>query len=234
MANPYFQFKQFTIWHDKTAMKVGTDGVLLGAWATVENNDSVLDIGAGTGLIALMMAQRGASAVDAVEIDEDAFLQTCDNISHSQWNTVVTPVHVDIKDFSSGKQYHRIVSNPPFFNNALLSPEQKRTVARHSVGLSWNILIQKAFELLLPEGSFSVVLPWPDAKQFVSLALISGFYESRVCLIASREGKEPNRVLLEFTKQKNKAKQAVLCLRNSDNSYTDEYKLLTHDFYLKF
>lgn len=236
MPNPYFKFKQFTVWHDKTAMKVGTDGVLLGAWALVEKGDSVLDIGTGTGLIALMMAQRGAHFVDAVEIELSAYNQSVENVSLSPWNAEIQIIHHNIVEYSlcNTKLYKRIISNPPFFNQSLKSPLNERNIARHADSLPWNVLIEVAWKMLHQQGSFSVVLPWPDAKQFLQLANIQGFYESRVCLISPFEGKLPNRVMLEFVKYSINCEYSNLYIRGANNEYTDNYKTITSDFYLAF
>ena len=236
MSNPYFHFKQFTIWHDKTAMKVGTDSVMLGSWALVENGDLVLDIGTGTGIIALMLAQRGAGIVDCVEVDIEACNQASNNVSLSPWADNIHIIHSDIVDYSltTTKLYKRIISNPPYFNNSLVSPLSKRTVARHAIGLTWELLIGHAWKMLQVDGTFSVVLPWPDAKQFIKLAVIQGFYQSKVCLISPKVGKEFNRVMLEFSKYSSICCDSTIYIRDRENQYTSDYQSLTADFYLAF
>jgi len=135
MPNPWFQFKQFTVWHDKCAMKVGTDGVLLGAWADMEQARSILDVGTGSGLIALMAAQRNlTAAITAIDIDESAIIQARENFDRSPWVNRLTAEPISLEDFagSTDAMFDVIVSNPPYFHQSLHSPDKKRTLARHS------------------------------------------------------------------------------------------------------
>ncbi len=236
MPTPFFEFKQFTVWHDRCAMKVGTDGVLLGAWAHAEKGDIALDAGTGSGLIALMLAQRGCNAIDAVDIEKNACEQAKINIEASPWKQQITVHQANFIELMPdlNTSYQRIVSNPPFFNQSLKSNLYNRNLARHTLQLDWQSLIQKSFDLLNDNGTFSVILPWPEASDFITIALFNGFYERRVTLIETREGITPKRALLEFSKQYEKTERSTLVIRSANNEYSADYKNLTKDFYLKF
>jgi tRNA1Val (adenine37-N6)-methyltransferase len=173
-SNSYFQFKQFVVNQEDCAMKVGTDGVLLGAWFDFKENGSVLDIGTGTGLIALMAAQRGADSVVAVEIDEKAARQAAENVASSKWKDIVTVVHSDIACFSDDKRFDAVVCNPPFFRDSLRSPDSVRSQARHNDTLSYEKLAEMANCLLSDSGLFSLVLPYDMADTFISVAAKNG------------------------------------------------------------
>lgn len=236
MPAPFFEFKQFIVWHDHCAMKVGTDGVLLGAWAHVEEGDLALDAGTGSGLIALMLAQRGCKTIDAVDIEKDACEQAKVNIEASPWKQRITVHQANFIEFKpdSTTHYQRIVSNPPFFNQSLKSNSHNRNLARHTLQLDWQSLIRKSFDLLNNNGTFSVILPWPEADEFITIALLNGFYERRITLIETREGIAPKRALLEFSKQYEKTERTTLVIRSANNEYSSDYKNLTKDFYLNF
>ena len=164
MANPYFQFKQFTVWHDKCAMKVGTDGVLLGAWTSVENTRSILDVGCGTGLISLMLAQRCQAIIDALDIDPAACMQARENADRSPFGQRLQVIHRPFADcvteFAGIRQYDCIVSNPPYFINSLKCPDKQRNQARHTDTLSLDELISGSKQLLSPGGRLCLILPF--------------------------------------------------------------------------
>ena len=169
MANPFFQFKQFTIYHNKCAMKVGTDGVLLGAWADVSGVTRALDVGTGTGLIALMLAQRSESLqLAAIDIDEGAVLQATENVAASPWGERIGVEQADFVSFVPAKPYELIVSNPPYFQDSLKSPNDSRTAARHTDSLGFDQLVAKASELLAADGRFCVVIPTDAMAYFLA------------------------------------------------------------------
>ena len=161
MSNPFFKFKRFTVYHDRCAMKVGTDGVLLGAWTDVEGVRSVLDVGTGTGLIALMLSQRCDAAVQAIDIDEDAVIQARENVKNSPWPEQIEVRQEDVREFAEtcGRRFDLIVSNPPYFTEKVMCPEQRRNAARHTEGLAFSELAAAVSALLAEQGRFSVVLP---------------------------------------------------------------------------
>ncbi len=219
-------------------MKVGTDGVLLGAWCDIREEDKhSLDIGCGTALIALMMAQRSSlTTIDAVEIDSGSAEQATENISASKWSQRVNIHNIDILNFKSSFKYDSIVCNPPFFNDSLLSPDKGRTTARHTVSLSFEDLIKVAVELLAPTGSFSLILPTTESESFENLTR-GHLHLWRKCLINSRIGdREPKRIMSEYRlTEPNEMELSELSIREAaGNSYSQEYKNFTSEFYLKF
>ncbi len=231
-----FQFKQFAIEQDRTPMKVGTDGVLIGAWATVEEADRhALDIGCGTGLIALMIAQRSGAMVDAVEIEKDSAEQARENIAASEWSERVSVETINIADFKQSYTYDLIVSNPPFFCDSLLSPDKGRTTARHTTMLSFAQLADAAARLLSPNGRFALILPPNESERFEREA-IGKLYLSRRCLVKGRVSSDVKRVMSEYKlSPTHSASCKEFAIREAEgNEYSAEYRTLTKDFYLKF
>lgn len=223
MGNVYFRFKQFTVWQDRCGMKVGTDGTLLGAWANGGN--SILDIGTGTGLIALMMAQRFPKArLVGIDIDPEAVAQAQSNVSVSPFSSRVEILLQDVADAVG--QYDALVCNPPFFTGALKSPDAKRTLARHADTLSYRQLMHHAWRLLCDTGELSVVIPADCRGQLENEALLAGFFMSRECAVKTTWRKPPKRFLLAFRKH------PVAPLPVSLTLGTAEAHALTEEFYL--
>ncbi len=229
-----FQFKQFFIEQDKCAMKVGTDGVLLGAWAKIQGG-SVLDIGSGTGLIALMTAQRNSNVVvDTIDIEENAFIQSTINIANSKWIDSVFAHHVALQDYAPDKKYDTIISNPPFFNNTYKSEEQKRNIARQNSLLPFEQLAFHVNRLLKAEGVFSVILPIEE-EAFVEIAKKHFLYLNRKVNVFPNTKKACKRVLLEFSRKEDEVVEGNLIIETDKRHvYSAEYELLTKDFYLEF
>lgn len=239
MSNPYFQFKQFKVCHDRCAMKVGTDGVLLGAWAGLENAATVLDIGTGTGLIALMAAQRNPVArIAAVELDADAACQAAENVQASPWSSRVEVICADAKAYEPGMRFDAIVSNPPYFASSLKSPEAKRVRARHVDELTFDDLLSSVGRLLADEGEFSVVIPFDASFEFIATAAGRGLYLVRRTVVRTLAGVPPKRVLLAFRRTfadgQNGIQDDELLIETEPRVYTEAYRLLTKDFYLSF
>ncbi len=234
MPNPYFAFKQFTIHHDRCAMKVGTDGVLLGAWADLENARRVLDIGTGTGLIALMLAQRCADAsITGIDIDADAVSQAKENVCASPWKDRIGICLQDVCSYADDGLFDVIVSNPPYFVNSLKCPDVQRTTARHTDTLDAGRLVGKASELLSSEGRFSLILPAEQADELLRIAEEKGLYPSRITRVVTRPGLSPKRVLVEFQKEPRDCKETELVVELERHVYSEDYIALTKDFYLK-
>lgn len=230
-----FQFKHFSITQEHAAMKVGTDGVLLGAWSrSVEGN--ILDIGTGTGLIALMLAQRTKTAlIDAIEIDKTASKEAQANFNNSKWKSTLTIVNQSLQNYLPNKKYHLIVSNPPFFIDATKAPEISRNTARHTDNLSFSELINSVCSLLTEEGIFSLILPTREANQFIELAQTKQLWLNRKCLVKPNPTKTPKRVLMEFSFKNIPTVEETLTIEaEKRHQYTKEYISLTKDFYLKF
>lgn len=218
-------------------MKVGTDGVLLGAWAGVRSGDRhILDIGTGTGLIALMMAQRSQGAqVDAIEIDADSAEQARENIAESEWVERVDIKNVNIIDFNDNIRYDLIVSNPPFFSDSLLPPDKGRSSVRHTITLTFSDLRDSVLRLLAADGRFALILPTNESDKFEkeSKGLL---FLTRRCNVLSRESGDIKRVMSEYSLvgSDNIACEELAIREANSNDYTQQYRELTADFYLKF
>ena len=233
MPNPYFQFKQFTVWHDKCAMKVGTDGVLLGAWANVSHAKSVLDIGAGTALVSLMIAQRSTAQIVGIEIDKDAASQAEENIEQSPWKERISIENIDFKNYKSKQRFDVIVSNPPYFSDSLLPPDKQRSAARHTNELPFYTLMEGASCLLTPEGEFTLIFPADVSDNIKSIAKEYNLHPIRQTNILPKPDSSPKRVLLTFSFQKKQCEESNLTIEHSRHQYTEEYIALTKEFYLK-
>lgn len=232
MPKDLFKFKCFTIKQDQCAMKVGTDGVLLGCWASIRAHARVLDIGTGTGLIALMAAQRGANYIDAVEIEPKAAQQAQENIEESPWKNKINVHNCDIGNFESTHKYDHILSNPPFYESPLLPPDKARSIARNTLALSPELLAHSVARLLAEKGTFSVILP-ADSYEKLNTALAGeGLYLNRKTLVNTNKVKPSRRILLEFSRKIMPTTETILTLNDKNGQRTDEYHALTSDFYL--
>ncbi|EAW36648.1 tRNA1(Val) (adenine(37)-N6)-methyltransferase [Lyngbya sp. PCC 8106] len=235
-SNPYFRFKQFTIFQDRCAMKVGTDGVLLGAWTDFTNTQTILDIGTGTGLVALMLAQRSTAQIDAVEIDECSCIQAKENIELSPWKERIKVDNLSVQDYtkSCSKRYNLIVSNPPFFENAYKASEQSRTVARHTNFLSQVDLLNVSQQLLEKEGRLAVIYPTDAANSFQKMAQEFGFFCNQKLFIKPTPNRSIKRILMEFSQSQNNPSENTLTIEIDRHIYTPEFIDLVKDFYLKY
>ena len=236
MGKNSFQFKQFTINQDRCAMKVGTDGTLLGAWANAPVEPCrILDIGTGTGLVALMMAQRyPKSQVIGIDIDRDAAIQAQENVDASPFSNRVKIINADAVKIEDKEGFDAIVCNPPYFVDSLTCPQDQRTLARHTITLTYEQLIQTAYKLLKNDGMFSIVVPTENNDAIESAAALAGFMISRICMIKTTPNKLPKRQLIEF--RKNRIDRIDFCeeiLEIFPNQRSDWYYELTRDFYIK-
>jgi tRNA1Val (adenine37-N6)-methyltransferase len=231
-----FRFKQFTIIQNRSTHKVGTDGVLLGAWISIDHSKTILDIGTGSGLIALMLAQRTLPDViiDAVEVQHEDAEQARENASRSPWKNRISVHETMIQQFSTNVKYDLIVSNPPFFINSWLPPNQKRTTVRHSESLSFQDLLQAVIVNLSPDGRFGLILPFTEASLFISLARSGGLYLRRKCDFKTRSHKPVERILMEFSfiEQPLISDHLLLYDGFDGEEWSVGYKALTKDFYL--
>ncbi|WP_274474024.1 tRNA1(Val) (adenine(37)-N6)-methyltransferase [Mangrovimonas aestuarii] len=235
--NKPFQFKQFTIHQDRCAMKVGTDGTLLGAWAPLEHNPfSILDIGAGTGLIALMLAQRSnAELVDALEIDDAAYEQCVDNFEASPWGDRLFCYHASLLEFTEEieDQYDLIVSNPPFYSEDYKSDDSQRDLARFADAMPFEHLIECAAALLAPEGLFTIIIPYKEYGSFTSIAKENGLYANKALLVKGSPESEIKRALITFSRNESTVETTELTIETTRHQYTEDYINLTKEFYLK-
>lgn len=237
-----FAFKRFTVRQDQCAMKVGTDGVLLGAWARVEHCSHILDVGTGTGLIALMAAQRSEAHIVGIDLDADAVLQASGNAVSSPWGHRIRVMEMDVRTVSSERLgmeadnyplFDAILCNPPYFENSLKSPDAARTMARHTDTLTFDELARSAARLLCPEGELSVVIPYERAADMTVSAACYGLFATRQTIVCPVEGGKPKRMLMAFSRQGASHTPETLCIQDSRRQYTPEYVRLVKDFYLK-
>ncbi|WP_347923905.1 methyltransferase [Pontimicrobium sp. SW4] len=232
-----FLFKKFSVNQDRCAMKIGTDGPLLGAWASVSQNPfSVLDIGSGTGVIALMLAQRCyAELIDAIEIDDDAYEQCTENFENSPWNDRLFCYHASLEEFTEeiDDKYDLIVSNPPFYSDDYKSENAQRDTARFEVAMPFKHLLESVSKLLSETGVFSVIIPFKEESEFIDLASNSGLFLNRTTRVKGNPSSDIKRSLMEFSFTENKSQIDELIIETERHQYTEDYINLTKDFYLK-
>ena len=230
MANDYFQFRCFTVHQGRCAMKVGTDATLLGAWA--HGGQTVLDIGTGTGLLALMMAQRlPASRVVAIDVDSEAVEQAAENIAASPFAGRLSVAEADVRHFDGGP-FDAIVCNPPYFVDSLECPDGQRTLARHASALSYGELMAAVQRLLTADGEFSVVIPFDCKQRLEQEAALAGFFKVRECAVKTTPAKPPRRFLLAFRKHSCELERSTGIIEMQPGVRSPWYQELTKDFYL--
>lgn len=234
MPNTYFQFKKFRIDQDRTAMKVTTEACILGAW--VDENPApkrILDIGTGTGLLALMLAQKFLQAeINAVEIDQEAHAQAQENFQNSPWAARLKAFNKPIQGYDPGKKYNLIISNPPFFHKSLLSGNKASNDAKHAIGLSQHDLIHSIDQYSTNEGSFYVLYPEREANQFAELASKSDFFLERKLLIYNQQQMPAFRIIQKFVKAQTTLTEEELIIKSASGSYTEKFKRLLEPYYL--
>jgi tRNA1Val (adenine37-N6)-methyltransferase len=238
MPNDSFEFKKFKIRQGRCAMKVGTDAVLLGAWVIPNGSTNILDIGTGTGIIALMLAQKSNAAIVAIDIDKDSTEQAKLNVAESSYASQIQVEHISFQDLTSGstQKFDLIVSNPPFFVDSLKSTNDGRTMARHNDLLSFEDLLSGVKKLLNEKGKFCLILPKNEALLFRDLAKSKGLYLSKLMRIRTRPEKDSEkRHLMQFEFKETEFSESTLVIEaDSHRNYTEEYKTLTKEYYLKF
>lgn len=229
-----FHFKHFSLYHHRSTMKVGTDAILLGRWVEVKPTDVVLDIGTGCGLLPLMLSQKGVSQVDAVDIDAASIEEAKTNFEASQWRDHLKAFCTDIVDFQTDKRYDLIVSNPPFFNRFSKCDSERKSRARHNdAGLTYETLCAVVGRLLKPDGRFAVVLPVSMMTEFLKWAEKTGLSLRKRMIIIPIEGKDPNRVHLEFGFVKvAETQEEHFTIRDRNSRFTPQYNEFLKDFYL--
>ena len=247
MATDYFKFKQFTVWHGQCAMKVGTDGVLLGAWAPVKGARRILDVGTGSGVIALQMAQRAPEArIVAVEIDPEAARQAAANVVASPWADRIEVVCTDFAQLTTEEPFDLIVSNPPYFVNSLQNPDAQRAKARHSDSLPYDLLLEHAAELLAPSGRFALIFPVEPLADVMESATSHGLALDRLTRVFTKP-RQCKRLLCAFmhkpqaeqfpqhtAEQLPAHQEEQIIIQDEQGHYTEDYRQLTAPFYLHF
>ena len=230
-----FRFKQFTIQHQRSSMKVGTDAVLLGAWCELDGARRVLDVGTGCGVIALMVAQRTTEAdIWAIDIDSASVDEARENFLHSPWSDRLQARQEDFNNLADADGFDLIVTNPPYYNEDVLPPDAVRSAARHTHALSFDQLMRGAARLLKSDGSIALITPVEARDAVTSAATFAGLNLSRLTTVHSSEGKPPKRLLWQWCKQRCVIQRDTLTLHLKGGNPTPQYIELCQDFYLHF
>lgn len=236
MANDHFSFKQFTIYQHRSAFKVGTDGVLLGACADITGVRSILDIGSGTGLISIMLAQRCDATITAIEPDDESFIQTCENIKNCRWTNRINVEHTRLQAFNPTKgKFDLIVTNPPYFSDSLKNPDLRKSVTRHNDSLTSRDILEGVLKSLKEYGRLQLIMPYVEGNVFIAEAIKYGLYCNRILKIKPLPTSDIRRLILTFSKSQEKTSESFLTIEHGKrHEFTEEYINLTKDFYLKF
>lgn len=235
MKNQPFRFKQFVVNQEKGAMKVNTDGVLLGAWTKTDNQEHILDIGTGTGVIALMMAQKNLEAfIDAIDIDSDSCTQARENFSNSLWKERFRCFNSSLQNFDSGKQYDLIISNPPYFIDSHKSSYATKNKAKHADTLSYQDLLKGIARLMAPTGRASLVLPVFNFAYLEDMAREEELFVTRQTEVIAVSGKLSYLVLAQLERKPKHYSKSEIHIQHESGDFTDEYMSMTREFYLKF
>jgi tRNA1Val (adenine37-N6)-methyltransferase len=236
MANNFFTFKQFTINQDKCAFKVGTDGVLLGASVNVTGKDRILDIGTGTGLIALMLAQRCDAEIVAIESDYNSFVQASENVRLSKWSSRIRVENSNLQNFNPvNTEFALIVTNPPYFIDSLKNPDPVKSDTRHNDNLTHSDILTGANRLLSGKGLLQLIMPYDEGNIFIAEAQEYGFYCNSILKIRPIPSSEIRRLILGFSRNRGKTVERFLTIEKGErHEFTGEYIRMTKDFYLKF
>jgi tRNA1Val (adenine37-N6)-methyltransferase len=237
MGNNYFKFKQFIIFQDKAAFKVGTDGVLLGAYAELTAAKRILDIGTGTGLTAIMAAQRTDAEIVAIEPDKKSFIQASENIALCKWAGRISVINTGFESFylTGNRKFDVIITNPPYFRDSLLNPDAVKSSVRHSVSLSPDEILEGARCLLEDGGSLQLILPFAEGNLFIVEAQGFGFFCNRIIKVKPVPSGDIKRLIMKFERIKKPVSEKFLTIETGTrHQYTDDYKEITKDFYLSF
>jgi tRNA1Val (adenine37-N6)-methyltransferase len=235
MANNYFSFKQFTINQSKAAFKVGTDGVLLGACAVLTGVKKILDIGTGTGLIAIMLAQRCNADIVAIEPDYDSFMQCCENVNLCRWEERIRVENSTLQDYRPDEKFDLIVANPPYFSDSLRNPDPRKSGSRHNDSLTNDELLKGISGLMAEGGRLQVIMPYTEGNILIADANMYGFYCNDILKIRPLSASEIRRMILTFSKRRLIPTEKFLTIEHGKrHEFTEEYINLTKDFYMKF
>lgn len=234
MAKDYFDFQQFRVYHDKCAMKVGTDGVLLGAWGSIGDARRVLDVGTGSGLIALMVAQRSPEAhIDAIDVEESAVQQATENARISPFADRIVVKHADVREYECTEAYDAVFCNPPYYPEDTLPPDTGRALARNSALLPFSELVKAVCRLMAPKGVFSACLPMQAIDSFVTECLVHDLYPFRQCNVQTVARKHPKRVLVSFSFDRTLPLEITSIILQEGDKKSEAYLDLARGFYLE-
>lgn len=238
MANNYFQFKQFTVHQERSALKVSTDSCLFGAWAASLQSmpsgqrSTILDIGSGTGLLMLMLAQKSGAVIDGIEIDEPSYQQAKENIDASLWKERLQLYHGDVKEFSFNRKYDLIISNPPFYEGYLKSVQTNKNIAKHDEGLTLSVLLDIVNVNLSGEGSFAVLIPFQRTESFLSVAEKENFFCNHLTKVKQSPKHHYLRSMLILSRIKSDTINDEIIIKESDGLYSTAFTFLLSDYYL--
>jgi len=236
MSNNYFSFKQFMIHQDKSAFKVGTDGVLLGAFADITGVEKILEIGTGTGLIAIMLAQKCEAEIIAIEPDDESYIQACDNVKLCKWSNRIKIEHTNLQNYYPGNEkFNLIITNPPYFTDSLRNTDPRKSATRHNDSLTPEELLVGVSRLLDNDGHLQLILPYVEGNVFIAEAHKYGFYCNNILKIKPLPTAEIRRLILSFSRERLKVTEKFLTIEHGKrHEFTEEYINLTKGFYLKF
>ena len=236
MSNNYFSFKQFTIHQEKATFKVGTDSVLLGASASISGVKRILDIGTGTGLLAIMLAQRCDAEIVAIEPDYESYLEACINVSLCKWNNRIKVENKTLQEYNSiNNRFDLIITNPPFFSGSLKNPDLRKSYTRYDDSLTSSDILNCVSRLLNEEGQLQLILPYIEGNIFIAEANRYGLYCNNILKIRPLPSSEIRRMILTFSRHRIKPIEKFLTIEHGPrHDFTEDYKNLTKDFYLKF
>lgn len=235
MANNYFTFKKFTIHQEKSAFKVGTDGVLLGASADITGVRRILDIGTGTGLIAIMLAQRCNAEIAAIEPDDESYIQCCENVELCRWKDRIEVIHSSLQDYKTEHRFDLIVTNPPFFSDSLKNPDPRKSATRHNEALSDDELLKGMSGLMTDGGRLQVIMPYVEGNILIAEAHKYGLFCNAILKVRPLPASEIRRMIMTFSRVRLKTTERFLTIEHGRrHEFTEEYINLTKDFYLKF
>lgn len=234
MSSDFFRFKEFNIWHAKDVMKVGTDGVLVGAFVICDNAKYILDIGTGSGLIALMLAQKSNAMIEAIDINELACELAELNVSRSNWQNQVKVINTSLQNYTATNKLDLIVSNPPFFGTDVVSPNHKRAIARHSIELGSKDIIEFAVNNLSKGGHLVVIYPTEQAEKFISMSQDKGLFLKRRLNVKGNFNTSVVRVIAEFSNIESIVSESTISIeKEKRHDYSDEFRELTGSYYIK-
>lgn len=226
-----FVFQQFSLNHSKSSMKIGTDAILLGAFAEVEFSKNILEVGCGSGIISLMLAQRSRAIITAIDIHPPSVVEANHNFLHSKWAERMSVAQTSVQEFSSEGKFDHIVSNPPFFSDSMKSHRNERNLARHNDTLSPGDLAKHVRRLSTDNGEFTFIIPTDAMDRYEQAFIAESMFPEKKIFIKPKPGRESNRVIIKFSSSKNQVIESTFIVRKSNNDYSDEYRKLTRNFH---